>query len=54
LLVYQTSSGTKFPYFLEKVSDTSFPRLPVFGGIPSEENRPDKNELESTEYAGEL
>jgi hypothetical protein len=25
--VYQTSSGPRLPYFLEKVSDTSFPRL---------------------------
>ena len=32
LPVYQTSSGPRLPYFLEKVSDTSFPRLPVFGG----------------------
>ena len=32
LPVYQTSSGPRLPYFLEKVSNTSFPRLPVFGG----------------------
>ena len=32
LPVYQTSSGPRLPYFLEKVSDTAFPRLPVFWG----------------------
>jgi hypothetical protein len=30
--VYQTSSGPRLPYFLEKVSDTSFPRFPVREG----------------------
>jgi hypothetical protein len=31
LPVYQTFSGPRLPYFLEKVSDTSFPRIPFFG-----------------------
>ena len=39
--VYQTSSGPRFPYFLEKVSDTSFPRLPVFGGTLQDRFRSD-------------
>ena len=39
--VYQTSSGPRLPYFLEKVSDTSFPRLPVFGGTLQDSFRSD-------------
>ena len=39
--VYQTSSGPRLPYFLEKVSDTSFPRLPVFGGTLQDRFRSD-------------
>ena len=41
LPVYQTSSGPRLPYFLEKVSDTSFPRLPVFGGTLQDRFRSD-------------
>jgi hypothetical protein len=41
LPVYQTSSGPRLPYFLEKVSDTSFPRLPVFWGILQDRFRSD-------------
>jgi hypothetical protein len=41
LPVHQTSSGPRLPYFLEKVSDTSFPRLPVFGGTLQDSFRSD-------------
>ena len=41
LPVYQTSSGPRLPYFLEKVADTSFPRLPVFGGTLQDRFRSD-------------
>jgi hypothetical protein len=41
LPVYQTYSGPRLPYFLEKVSDTSCPRLPVFGGTLQERFRSD-------------
>jgi hypothetical protein len=39
--VYQTSSGPRLPYFLGKVSDTSFPRFPVFGGTLQDRFRSD-------------
>jgi hypothetical protein len=46
--VYQTSSGPRLPYFLEKVSDTSFPRFPVFGGTLQDRFRsPPKLEKQS-------
>ena len=41
LPVYQTSSGPRLPYFLEKVSDTSFLRLPVFRGTLQDRFRSD-------------
>ena len=41
LPVYQTSSGHRLPYFLEKISDTSFPIIPVFGGTLQERCRSD-------------
>ena len=41
LPVYQISSGPRLLYFLEKVSDTSFPRLPVFGGTLQDRFRSD-------------
>jgi hypothetical protein len=41
LPVYQTSAGPRLPYFLGKVSYTSFPRLPVFWGTLQDRIRSD-------------